>query len=65
MPVFHWWFIAVPEWIWHHITPLGFGTAVAGVLLYALYALANALVLLAVLAAIRVFAKGVKKGLKS
>lgn len=71
MFVFHWWFVAVPVWIWHAITPLGLGQLVLGAFLYALYAAATVIaaclcgyVLLGVAAVLKAFGKSFREGFR-
>lgn len=71
MLVFHWWFVAVPVWIWHRITPLSFGSLIGGVLLYFLYAAATAIavilsgyVLLGIAAVLKAVGQGFREGFR-
>lgn len=69
MSVLHWWFVTAPVWIWHAITPLGFGQLVLGAFLYVLYAAGTAIalilcgyVLLGVAAVLKAFGRSFRDG---
>ena len=64
MIVFAWWFVHLPAWAWHHIGSTGFAGLVVMCALGIVYAAATLLVVSGVVAVLRAFVRGIRRGVR-